>query len=297
MKRLLSTSRESILRLASATMRGIRLRRSAGVEAAVSAGAFAGGPLPRLHVYTLCHNEHDIIPWFVAHYARFAERIIVYDNESTDDSVALLRASSPKVEVRSFSTDGECNDLARTRLRNAMWKDSKGAADLVVVCDMDEFLYHPRMEDFLRAFRGSGWTVLAPLGVQMVSETFPAWRRGALLTDEIRTGYSNPTGSFQFRQRSKWAMFDPDAIVDMGYGPGFHTARPRGRVRVFASDEAKLLHYDMVGRDRLFVKMRKNRDRMANEVLRKGLSRHYLVPEATRLKWFETALAKATTVI
>ena len=280
-----------------AARRNRMLAKSASLEREIAAGRFATGPLPRLHVYTLCRNEHDMIPWFVAHYNRFAERIVVYDNESTDDSVALLGVSSPKVEVRTFSTNGECNDPARTRLRNSMWKESKGHADLVLVCDMDEFLHHPRMEDFLRAFVAAGKTVLVPRGAQMASEVFPEWKPGLQLTDVIRTGVVHPSGSRLFRSRSKWCLFDPNAIEDMRYGPGCHTARPKGRLRFFASDSAMLLHYDFVGRDRIFEKMRRNRDRLAPEAIRKGVSGHYLIPESERLRSFERLLALSRPIV
>ena len=274
-----------------------RRRESEPLERGVAESRFAKGPLPRLFVFTLCRNERDMIPWFVSHYERWAEKIVVYDNESTDDSVAILRAASPKVEVRTFSTGGKCDDLARTRLRNAMWKEAKGKADLAIVCDMDEFLYHPKMEDFLRAFKASGSTVLAPVGAQMVSETFPEWSPGAQLTELVRTGFVPRLGTKQYRQRSKWCLLDPNAIDEMNWGPGLHTSSPKGNVRLWVSETALLLHYDFIGRSRLFEKMRRNRDRLTEEALRKGLSRHYLISEEKRLQWFENLLKRSTTLV
>ncbi len=98
-----------------------------------------------VHVHVLCWNEEVLIPYFLDHYS-FADKIILYDHESDDNSLDLL---SDNVEVKTYSTGGEIRDDIWIDIKNNCWKTSRGEADFVIVCDMDEFLYHPNMRDFL----------------------------------------------------------------------------------------------------------------------------------------------------
>lgn len=59
-----------------------------------------------IHLYAACWNEERIIPFFLQHYEPLVDRIIIYDDHSTDRSVELLRAS-PKVEIRPFQREAE----------------------------------------------------------------------------------------------------------------------------------------------------------------------------------------------
>ena len=56
---------------------------------------------PRIHLYTICWNEADLLPFFFRHYDGWVDRFVIYDNGSSDQSRALLQ-QHPKVEVRDF---------------------------------------------------------------------------------------------------------------------------------------------------------------------------------------------------
>jgi len=55
----------------------------------------------RVHVYTICWNESRVIDYFLRHYEPIAERIVVYDEDSTDDTREILTAHR-NVELRRF---------------------------------------------------------------------------------------------------------------------------------------------------------------------------------------------------
>src|SRR5271169_938358 len=108
----------------------------------------------RIVVVTLTFNEEAIIGFFLRHYERFVDRIIIYDSGSTDRTVAIARAH-PKVELRHREpTNGEINDTENVRLKNEAWQGT--GADWVMVVDTDEFLFHPIMQAFLRACDSEG---------------------------------------------------------------------------------------------------------------------------------------------
>jgi hypothetical protein len=108
----------------------------------------------------------------------------------------------------------------------------------VIVTDVDEHLYHPRLSDYLLECKRSGVTCIPAIGFEMVSDTFPA-------PDERLV--SSRTLGVPSEQYSKLRIFDPDAIRETGFDEGGHRALPAGRVILPERDELKLFHYKHMG--------------------------------------------------
>src|SRR3954464_14981979 len=108
---------------------------------------------PHIHLYAICWNEERMLPYFFRHYERWVERFVIYDNGSTDSSLALLRAR-PDVELRAFPwTHPDSFVLSQRALQNTCWKESRGKADWVIVTAIDEHIHRSRMLPYLRACR------------------------------------------------------------------------------------------------------------------------------------------------
>ena len=244
----------------------------------------SGSERPVVHLYAVCWNEERIIPWFLAHYVPFVERIVIYDNGSTDGTRELL-SRCPRVEIRHFDTGGKRDEVVRMGIRNSAWKESAGKADFVIVCDMDEFLWHPRMPSLLAVMKKNGFTVLKPQGWQMVADRLPDYVEGRQLTELVFEGVEDG------RNFSKTVLFDPNRIREIHFGPGSHRSSPEGKVKIFSSDGAKLLHYTL--RDTALWKLSVNRGRIAEADRTAGRSRHYLRTEdQVRAAWDRLAQRK-----
>ena len=226
---------------------------------------------PRIHYYAPAWNEELMLPFMLRHYAPWVERFVIYDSQSTDGSVELLRRM-PKVEIRNLvwtRPDGMVETLQD--LHNSCWKESRGTADWVIVADVDEFLYHPDLFGYLRRCRKRGVTCIPALGYEMVSDRFPM-PDDALLT-AVRRGVPH-------RMMSKLRLFDPNAVEEKNFGPGGHVAEPAGRIVYPQKDELLLLHYKWLGLDYLqrrhamMETTRRARDRAKN------WSHHYVTPAA-----------------
>jgi hypothetical protein len=64
---------------------------------------------------TCTYNEAEMIPYVMPYVERMGyDKFIVYDNESTDNTVELLK-QYPFVEVRNFSSNGVFSDSIRTK--------------------------------------------------------------------------------------------------------------------------------------------------------------------------------------
>src|SRR5262249_51259652 len=108
------------------------------------------------------------------HYDDLVQRYVVYDDGSTDGSLDLLRAH-PKVEIRDpspYRIPGSYV-LSGLSLLEQCWKEPREQADWVIVGDIDEHLFHPRLAHYLKASKRAGVTIIPALGYQMVSDAFP----------------------------------------------------------------------------------------------------------------------------
>lgn len=193
---------------------------------------------PRIHLYAVCWNEERMLPFFFRHYEPWVQRFVIYDNDSTDGTLDLLRGK-PNVDLRRFPwSHPDSFVLSQQSLQNACWKESRGQADWVIVTAIDEHLHHPRMTRYLRFCRWRGVTCMPALGYEMVSDDFPD--AGLTLARHVTRGV--PTDMM-----SKLRIFDPDAVESANLKVGGHGARPEGRIRYPKRDEMLLLHYKSLG--------------------------------------------------
>jgi glycosyltransferase involved in cell wall biosynthesis len=188
----------------------------------------------RVHLYAQCWNDAFMLPYFFRHYDRFVDRYVIFDDGSTDRSLAILR-DHPRVELRRFvRSDPDSFVRSEQALSNECWKESRDSADWVIVTDIDEHLFHPRMASYLHECAAAGITLLPALGFQMISNEAP--RDGELLCDVYRRGAP-------WSQMMKPSIFDPGAIVDINFRTGRDGAAPIGKIRLPPRDEILLLHY------------------------------------------------------
>jgi hypothetical protein len=193
-----------------------------------------------VHLYALCWNEEKMIPFFLAHYTPIVDHIFIHDDGSTDRSRELLEAH-PKVtfgEIGIPSTDGTRHAGELLPYYNQVWKQSRGVADWVILCNVDELFYHPRMRDYLAECTAQGITVIPSEGWDMLRWLFPP--PGTDLVSQVRRGVRKLL-------MDKIFAFCPDAITETRFMSGRHRALPRGRIEYPSRFEVRLLHYRFLG--------------------------------------------------
>jgi hypothetical protein len=141
--------------------------------------------------------------------------------------------------------EGESLCQAAFEKVNDFWLCSRGEADWVAVCNIDEFFYHADLPWYLMACRRRGITFLPTRGYEMVSDSFPAPDDD--LPRTIRRGARAP-------HYDKPSFFNPDAITHSGFAMARHTAAPQGRVRVPDRQEMVMLHYKNLGLEYLTMR-------------------------------------------
>jgi FkbM family methyltransferase len=226
-------------------------------------------------VYAVCYNEEKLLPAFLHHY-RYADKIVVFDNESTDHSRDIVLAAGR--EVRVFSTGGKLDDETNRMIKNTAWKESRGSADFVIVQDLDEFLHFPKYPGDLRAglleLRATGCTAAKTFAYDMYC-TDSEW--DAVQMDQCVVTQITRGKRCTWFDYDKVLVFDPNAITESNYGPGCHHWNPVGKVKM-APDNLRpmMLHFKHLGPAHELERRITLRDRLSELNLARGHGFQYL---------------------
>jgi hypothetical protein len=244
--------------------------------------------MDRCWAFVLAFNEAVLMPYWLAHYRAFCERMVVYVDAATDDGTDAL-AQRGGADVRYHRTDG-LDDEGFVAFAQEHYAEARGRADWVIWVDADEFLYHPlgigcRL-DFLR---GQGVTRPVVQGYQMVADAPPA---GPLpITEQITRG-------LPAREYSKTCVFAPE--LDVRWTPGKHSASVQGPdTRDDGTDPLRLLHYRYLGHDWLVQRNARNFARMgeAQKARRHGQETYPDYEGTYSAAWFREQVANAQEVV
>jgi len=222
----------------------------------------------RIVLYFINYNDSFYFPFIKRHYEKFCEKIVMYDNHSTDDSVQL--AKDLGFEVRTFGGN-QLNDQHYLDVKNHCWKECRNQGiHYVIVCDADEFVV-PDMNS-LSLMEPSAPKVI---GYNMISEELPS-----LSIEEINVGsYSE--------SYSKQAIFSPDKIEEINFVHGCHKNNMTGEIT--RGGNTKLYHLRMIGGvESMILRHAEYRKRMSlfNKKHRMGF--HYEhSDDAKRIEWEE----------
>jgi hypothetical protein len=232
--------------------------------------------LPTIHVFAICYNEEKIIPFFLDHY-RYADRITVYDNESTDRSRELL-SEDPRVNIITYKTSNTLDDREYIRIKQSCWKQTD--CTYAIIIDMDEFIYHPDIKEFLRETNHAAYR---PLGCNMTTEVFPL--SGSFI-DNIKTGVVDTS-------YSKLCVLSPKRVKSIEYQLGCHRAdicMETSEDEVLDTTEMKLLHYKNISFEYRFNKHQEYLKRMSDFNKKAGAGIHYLFSEVKQREEFYASL-------
>lgn len=195
-------------------------------------------------VFSWMRNEEDILPFFLRHYS-FANRLIVWDNESTDRTREILKAD-PRVEVRDWITGGEMRDLELMKMKSNEYRNTGDGWKIIV--DADEFVWHPSIgvNIYLEMCDGRGITIPQIMGYDMVSDLMPVDDGKSLLVDLVKDGIRS------VRYDKVCVIRD---CVNIEYGPGCHGyLGASGRMMASREMDLRLLHYRYLSKERVVRK-------------------------------------------
>jgi glycosyltransferase involved in cell wall biosynthesis len=232
----------------------------------------------RVWVYTICYNEEHFVKHFLAAYAG-AERIVAYDNMSTDRTVELLR-QDPRVEVRPFVSGETLRDDIHMEIKNHAWKEARGKAEWVICVDFDEIFNRCYTSegvakfdlDFTQATK-LGYNIIRPFGYGMVSMDAPLGGEGHPYNFVNRAVYHVP--------EEKMVCFNPNEIREMRFHCGAHECAPLDReqstanIRVTCAPEYKIMHFKLWNLEYYLNRIKLLRSRQSEFNRGMGVAWHY----------------------
>ena len=137
---------------------------------------------------TVTYNNEAIIPYVMPYYERIGiDKLIVYDNGSTDRTVELL-SKYPFVEIRSYETPYYSEERVLDIKTNA-WRPYKGQYHWCISTYFDEVFYSK--DDFrsvLYEKMCEGKTYFLKTGLNIISRKFPPINNGKLAHENVGRG-------------------------------------------------------------------------------------------------------------
>lgn len=224
----------------------------------------------KIEVFTFCWNEISILPFVAPYWRRYATKVTVYDNGSTDGSIEFLQKNyGDLVEVVPYETDG-MNNQVMVNMKNDYWRQARGRADLVVVCDIDEILI-PNT-GALEKMLADGATLCKPQWYDLFSEKTPKPSKQKLLHEQRPLGVWN--------EGAKVVLFDPNKIDNINYTPGAHRCNPEGEIKWYAGNDILLLHINnSLSLDYRLKRFKERNERRSQMDINNGWGVHYAFSE------------------
>lgn len=191
----------------------------------------------KIHLHTILWNEEQLIPFFLHFYEPICDKIFVYDNGSTDNSLQKLK-KYPKVEVQDWQPNCESICLKASEFKSQFCKLSSDA-DWVLIVDPDEFLYLKNLREYLCALDDS-IKAIKTTAYCMIHDEFPLYN-GKCLTELAQKGVRD----YFF---DKVALLRPN-VGDFQYSPGCHQIAFKNPTLLDETSNIKLLHYRLLGKE------------------------------------------------
>ncbi len=225
----------------------------------------------KVSIFLICHNEEVLLPRAIEHYRKYLpnSEFTIYDNMSTDDSVAIAKKLG--CNVFNFNTNEEMDDFKITKIKNNCWRAIFDG--WVIVSDIDEWLCID--EKWLKQEEQEGATILNTEGFQIVANS--------KTKDLSDIDVHKESMGFACEAHSKKICFKPNE-VEINYTLGGHFCEPTGNIKFGGTYMVK--HMDWLG---LPFKLNKNKVRYErSEKMRKlGMYTHYKENEKEIISMFE----------
>ena len=181
-----------------------------------------------VHLYTLCRNEIERLPFAIKYWEKCASHVYVYLMSSTDDgSREYLQQFPDFITIEEINDEDGFNDKRNQILKNSIWKKSRNKADFVIVTDFDEFIYNPSLLIELQYMKENEYTIIKPRGYQLITKNNKIIEKQnlkTLLHEQIKY-------YFEDNNYAKCCIFDPNQIKEIRYSPGAHQCQPIGNVK------------------------------------------------------------------
>ncbi len=224
---------------------------------------------------TFTYNEEILVPFVMDYWKKISpDKLIVFDNGSTDSTVSLLQ-QYPFVEVRNYDTNGRFDEKALTALRNSCWKTVD--ADYIILTDFDEVPFYASETGTLREYlEKSPGTLFKTIQYDLIRENLPIYENlnlNNLLLHQVKGKLFRDPGE----RYHKVHILDRRMIKDMRWAVGCHSCSPTGNVKtVTKPKEVVFMHLRYLGEEYVKALCKRRYERLPDRDKNgKGINFHY----------------------
>jgi glycosyltransferase involved in cell wall biosynthesis len=247
-----------------------------------------------IDAYTFCWNEEVRLPYFLRLWAPICRKVIIFDNGSTDNSYNIAKRYDNVVWDSDTYGQNQINDVLLRHTKNNCWKDSRDA-DLVFVGDIDEIVYHPTglKYFFNEVIMNRKMTAIQPFGYEMVCEHLPTHDGLLHEHEDFQYGEIHEAAG----RMDKLVTFSPKHLQEVNFDFGCHGCAPEGLVKIFRTNDYKLLHYKLLNREFYSRRTAECGMRMSQINKKYGWGKHYLNSVNQNYECFDAMMNRRTKVI
>lgn len=193
---------------------------------------------------TLCFNEIDILPFVSKYWERVADKVVVFDNGSTDGSIEFLK-KLPYVEIRHFDSDGKQNDVIQKQVKEKAYLEFKDQYDIIIISDMDEVFYFKDFKALGAKMIDEGYNCMVVPIYSLCENDKPVYNEGKLLHQQCTKFYKQRMNHMQgFEDVSKISIFNCKITESINTSVGQHYVYTSPKMMIMLSYDGFCLHID-----------------------------------------------------
>ena len=192
---------------------------------------------------TLCKNEQDILPFCIDYWKRIADKVVVFDNHSTDDSLNIL-SKETWIEVRTFQSKGQ-NDFIQREVKEKAYNEFKNDYDIIIISDCDELFYFDKFEDVVDEMITGGYNIISTPLYSLCEDSKPEYTEGKLLHQLCsRFYYQRLNHMNKMDRHSKLSIFNTKIVDRIKLSVGQHIVTCTPANNILYTDKGFCLHID-----------------------------------------------------
>lgn len=245
----------------------------------------------RIACYALAYNEEIILPHFIEHYKKFCDKIVIYDNMSTDNTKEIALDSGCEV-ISWEAPGGGLNDQCYIDIKSNCYKRDRNDYDWVLTVDADEFYSHKDgvrgLLKCLEKYKAEGITLPKVQGYNMVGE------------DEDSLDISKITKGVKDLSYSKRCIFDPRLDMKWSFGCHPQHGNPLKYVSGIVEStntEILLYHYKYINLQYVINRHASYDKRLSNFNKQYNLAIHYTYHQDKIKEDYDSLLMKSEVLI
>lgn len=225
----------------------------------------------------LCFNEIDILPFAKQYWERIADKVVVFDNGSTDGSLEFL-AKLPYVEIRHFDSDGQ-NDVIQKIVKEEAYIEYKKYYDIVIISDMDEVFYFDDFKATGEQMINEGYSCMVTPIYSLCEDSKPIYDEEKLLHQLCHKFYLQKMNHMPYFDKfSKISIFNTKLTdsISMSVGQHYVYTNPKDKMQVLHSLGGFCIHIDKgFGIDYKFKVRQKMNDNLSETNKKSGMCIEY----------------------